>query len=30
VALAILDGVWLGLVSREFYKARLAGGDHGR
>jgi len=23
VALAILDALWLGLVSREFYKARL-------
>ena len=23
VALAILDGLWLGVVSREFYKARL-------
>ncbi len=23
VALAVLDGFWLGLVSREFYKARL-------
>lgn len=23
VVLAILDGLWLGLVSREFYKARL-------
>jgi uncharacterized membrane protein len=23
VALAILDGLWLGLLSREFYKARL-------
>jgi uncharacterized membrane protein len=22
-ALAVLDGLWLGLVSREFYKARL-------
>jgi uncharacterized membrane protein len=23
VALAIVDGIWLGVVSREFYKARL-------
>ncbi len=23
VVLAILDGIWLGVVSREFYKARL-------
>ncbi len=23
VVLAIVDGIWLGVVSREFYKARL-------
>ena len=22
-SLAVLDGIWLGLVSREFYKARI-------